>query len=169
MTAFDYQPALELAVAAATDAAGILLAECRLEQGPRGMDGHCPADTIAEQAIRGRLEEAFPSWGYLGEETASRRPAPGETHCWLVDPNDGTSAMQRGFRGHAVSIGLLRDGLPVLGVVHAVDAPDDDGDRFAWAEGCGPLTRNGVPVEREAWPTLLGLHDIVAVSQAADR
>jgi ADP-ribosylglycohydrolase len=76
--------------------------------------------------------------------------------------------MQQGFRGHAVSIGLLRDRLPVLGVVQAVDAPDDNGDRFARAEGCGPLTRNEVPVERDPWPEQLGPHDAVLVSQGAD-
>ena len=52
----------------------------------------------------------------------------------------------RGFRGSAVSIGLVRDGVPVLGVVYAFAYPDDHGDLLAWAEGCGPLTRNGRPV-----------------------
>ena len=37
--------------------------------------------------------------------------------------------------------------MPRLGVVFAFAYPDDDGDLFAWAEGCGPLTRNGRPVE----------------------
>ncbi|MCC7105656.1 MAG: ADP-ribosylglycohydrolase family protein, partial [Chloroflexi bacterium] len=115
------------------------------------------------------LTGAFPDWGYLGEETGARAPAGGETHLWLVDPNDGTEAMQLGYRGHAVSIGLLRDGVPVLGVVHAVDAPDDGGDCIAWAEGRGPLTRKGAPVQRDPWPERLGPDDVVIVSQAADR
>ena len=168
MDSHDYHRALQVAVDAAAEAALILLTECELEGGPGGELGHCPADEVAEQLIRARLETAFPDWGYLGEETGSRPPAAGETHIWLVDPNDGTRAMQQGFRGHAVSIGLLRDRVPVLGVVQAIDAPDDNGDRFTWAEGCGPLTRNGVPVERESWPRQLGPDDAVLVSPGAD-
>ncbi len=77
--------------------------------------------------------------------------------------------MQQGYRGSAVSIALLRGGVPVLGVVHALNAPDDEGDRFVWAEGCGPQTRNGQPIDHERWPTRLASTDIVLVSHAADR
>ena len=139
-----YATALAVAVQAAERAANILLAECAREGGPRGTGGHCPADEEAELVIRGLLLEAFPDWGYLGEETGQQAAAgAGHEHVWVVDPNDGTQSMLQGYRGHAVSIALLRAGKPVLGVVHAVDAPDDGGDRFAWAEGCGPLVRNG--------------------------
>ena len=169
MSVPNYHEALRVASAAAAEAAGILLEECARAAGPRGINGYCPADEVAERTIRERLTAGFPAWGYLGEETGYQAPADGGTHLWLVDPNDGTAAMQQGYRGHAVSIGLLCDGVPVLGVVHAVNAPDDVGDRFAWAEGCGRPTRNGVPVERPAWPERLGPHDVVLLSQAADR
>src|SRR5207245_5856984 len=53
-------------------------------------------------------------------------------------------------------------------VVHAVDAPDDAGDRFAWAEGCGSLVRNGRPVVPQRWPDSLGATDVVLVTQSAD-
>ncbi|MBI4493158.1 MAG: ADP-ribosylglycohydrolase family protein [Chloroflexi bacterium] len=165
----DYRSALQVAIDAADEAARILLAECARPDGPRGPLGHCPADDEAEWAIRRRLSAQFPGWGFRGEETGYQPPGEGETHLWVVDPNDGTEAMQRGYRGHAVSIGLLRDGIPVLGVVQAVDAPDDAGDRFAWAEGCGPLTRNGAPVERDPWPERLGPQEVVLGSHAADR
>ena len=164
----DYRLALDVAIEAAAQAAEILLAECARATGPRGSAGHSPADDLAEQTIRGRLTAAFPAWGYRGEESGFQAPAEGEAHLWLVDPNDGTDAMLRGYRGHAVSIALLRAGIPVLGVVHAVDAPDDGGDCFAWAEGCGLLRRNGQPVAPPTWPDRLRPHDIVLASQAAD-
>jgi ADP-ribosyl-[dinitrogen reductase] hydrolase len=170
MTSVDgYRGALEAAVRAATTARGLLLAECARPSGPRGVDGHCEADVEAERVIRRILLDACPSWGYRGEELGHAPPAVGESHYWVVDPNDGTSAMQRGYRGHAVSIAVVHDGAPVLGVVQAVDAPDDDGDCFAWAEGCGPIVRNGRPPQRPAWPSALGAHDVVLLSQAADR
>lgn len=165
----SYKPTLAAAVEAAKAAALVLRAECARPGGPRGSIGHCPADDEAEHIIRQRLLEACPTWGFLGEETGFQAPAANETHLWLVDPNDGTEAMQAGFRGHAVSIAALRNGEPVLGVVYAVDAPDDEGDLFAWAEGCGPIERNGSPLPPRQWRGKLMPDDVVFVSQAADR
>ena len=98
------------------------------------------------------------------------RAAPGAAGapCWLVDPNDGTRDYLVGRRGSAVSIGLLVDRRPVLGVVFAFAYPDDDGDFFAWAEGCGPLRRNGREVAA-ALPDALGPLDVVLVSSGGDR
>src|SRR5207237_6293283 len=122
-------------------------------------------DREAETLIRQRLLAAFPAWDYLGEETGAAPAAGGDgSHRWLVDPNDGTSAYLRGFRGSAVSIGLLRGGVPVLGVVFAFAHPDDHGDLLAWAEGCGPLTRNGRPVEAAPRPGGLEPRTVVLVA-----
>jgi fructose-1,6-bisphosphatase/inositol monophosphatase family enzyme len=147
----------------------ILLAECARPDGPRGEIGHCPADDEAEWAIRERLLGAFPEWGYLGEETGTSPRAEGAEYVWIVDPNDGTRAMQRGYRGHAVSVGLVCRGIPVLGVVCAVNAPDDRGDLVAWAEGCGPMLRNGLPLEPVDWPDRLGNTEVVCASLGANR
>ncbi len=84
---------------------------------------------------------------------------------WLVDPNEGTTAWLAGRRGAAVSIALLEASQPVLGVVHAFNAPDDRGDTIAWAEG-GPLTRNGEPVTR-VWPETAGADQVVLLPPAA--
>ncbi|MEA2639129.1 MAG: ADP-ribosyl-[dinitrogen reductase] hydrolase [Chloroflexota bacterium] len=118
--------------------------------------------------IRSRLRKAFPDWGYLGEETGSVGMDPPPQYIWLVDPNDGTRGFVLGTRGSAVSIGLLRDREPVLGVVYSPTAPDDDGDLIAWAEGCGPLRRNGEPVTRAAWPAMLRPHCVALLSTDTD-
>src|SRR5579859_224370 len=165
----ELSAALRTALEAVAAARAILLAECARPGGPRGEIGHCPADDEAEWVIRNHLLAAFPDWGYLGEETGSKPPANGAECVWVVDPNDGTRPMQRGARGHAVAVGLVRRGAPVLGVVCAVDAPDDRGDLVAWAEGCGPLLRNGLPVEPATWPLALGAEDIVCLSLSANR
>jgi hypothetical protein len=61
----------------------------------------------------------------------------------------------------------------VLGVVYAPTYPDDNGDLFAWAEGCGPVVRNGKPVTTSlADKNLNGSDDvpaIVYISQDADK
>jgi len=165
----DYRRPLDLAVDAALKAGALLRDEFHRAGGPRGAGAHAEADTEAERLIRHALVPAFPGWGYLGEETGAQPRAPGEAHLWLVDPNDGTRDYLKGRRGSAVSIALLRDGVPVLGVVYAFAAPDDRGDLFAWADGCGPMERNGRAVERPAWPTALGRYDVVLLSAAMNR
>ena len=166
----DYRAALAVAIEAAREAGEFLRKEFVRPGGPRGNDGHAEADEPAEQIIRKKILAAFPA-AYRGEETGSAEGSIRE-HIWLVDPNDGTSAYLKGWRGSAVSIALLRSGEPVLGVVYAFGYPDDDGDLIAWAEGCGPLSRNGKPVAVNlAEGKLEGgrLPAIVYISQDADR
>jgi ADP-ribosylglycohydrolase/fructose-1,6-bisphosphatase/inositol monophosphatase family enzyme len=165
----DLASALSVAARAAREAGALLRQEFHRPGGPRGHGGHAEIDRPSEEAIRGRLLAAFP-WGYLGEETGQAGPADGP-YLWLVDPNDGTRAYLQGWRGSAVSIAALRDGVPVLGVVYAFSYPDDDGDLFAWALG-GPLTRNGHPLTVNLADGTLeggaGLPALVFVSQDAD-
>lgn len=163
--------ALEAAVQAALQAGQLLRAEFHRPGGPRGSGGHADVDEQAEQVIREKILAAFPA-AYLGEETGSADGDDAE-HVWLVDPNDGTSAYLKGWRGSAVSIALIHRGAPVLGVVYAFGYPDDNGDLFAWAEGCGPLTRNGRPVTTNLADKGLDGDDdvpaIVFISQDADK
>lgn len=166
----SYGNVLRVAVEAAREAGDLLRQDFLKPGGPSGHGGHAEADERAEAVIRRHLLAATPDWGYRGEETAPGGIAGADGHhIWLVDPNDGTRAYLNGFRSSAVSIALLRDGTPVLGVVYAFAAPDNRGDFFAWAEGCGPLQRNGVPVERRPWATSLSPDTVVLVSQDADR
>ncbi|HET7294360.1 MAG TPA: inositol monophosphatase family protein [Vicinamibacteria bacterium] len=163
----ELKAALGVATAAALRAGETLRADLHRAGGPRGHADKAEADTEAEIAIREALAQAFPGWGYLGEETGRSAPVAGAP-VWLVDPNDGTRDYLLGRRGSAVSIGLVRDGRPVLGVVYAFAYPDDRGDLFAWAEGCGPLRRNGVPAAARP-PEALGAADVVLVSSGGDR
>jgi ADP-ribosylglycohydrolase/fructose-1,6-bisphosphatase/inositol monophosphatase family enzyme len=160
----DLAHALAVAIAAAREAGDALRADLHRPGGPRGAVDKAPADTEAEERIRARLLRELPGSGFLGEETG-RAPAGPGAPLWIVDPNDGTRDYLRGRRGSAVSIALLVERRPRLGVVFAFSYPDDDGDLFAWAEGCGPLTRNGRPA---APPEGLG-PEVVLVSSAGDR
>jgi len=166
----DYQLQLEVAVRAALAAGEMIRADFYRAGGPRGGGSKAPVDTEAEVAIRALLDAAFPDYGVIAEELPERNrpPSTGEEHVWLIDPNDGTASYLKGWRGSAVSIGLLRAGNPVLGVVFAPLAPDDRGDLFTWAEGCGPLTRNGVAIEHSPSHELTK-YSVVIVSQDADR
>jgi len=72
------------------------------------------ADLASEQTIREMLtrESALP---VFGEEAGGDEFDTG----WLVDPLDGTSNFVHGFDAVGVSIGLIENGVPVVGVVHA--------------------------------------------------
>lgn len=159
--------ALETALQAAGRAGDLLRADFHRPGGPRGHGDKAEADLEAEHLIREALLRAFPDWGYLGEETGGVAGRPGAP-VWLVDPNDGTREYLKGRRGSSVSIGLLVERRPALGVVFAFGHPDDGGDLFAWAEGCGPLRRNGIAVEARL-PESLGPDDVVVLSGGADR
>ena len=167
----SYERPLRVAIAAAREVGAVLLAEFHRPDGPRGAGGHCDADAQAEAIIRARLSAEFPEHGVRGEELPEQDcpPRDPDRHTWLIDPNDGTAAFLKGHRGSAVSVALLRNGKPVLGVVYAYAAPDDGGDLFAWGDGCGPMTRNGVPVAPPAWAPELTSDDTVVVSQDADK
>ncbi len=126
-------------------------------------------DADVEQIIYGTLAPPFPGYGYRGEELGLvSRSSDKRRHLWLVDPHDGTSAAKRGYRGASVSIALLCDGVPVLGVVYAYCAPDDLGDLFWWAYGLGSIYRNGNAVER-VWSDEPSDASTVLISQDADR
>ena len=163
----DLGPALRIALAAAREAGELLRTDLHRDGGPRGKVDKAEADVEAEALIRGRLSSAVPGWSYLGEETGRIEGEPGAP-MWLVDPNDGTRDYLKGRRGSAVSIGLLYEGRPVLGVVYAFSYPDDEGDLFSWAEGTGLVRRNGRAVAPPL-PAALTSSDVVVVSSGGAR
>ncbi|MFC7543677.1 inositol monophosphatase family protein [Siccirubricoccus deserti] len=122
-------------------------------------------DDEIEVMLREQLPALLPA-RWLGEETGEQ-VGPGGGWCWLVDPHDGTSAFLDGHRGSAVSIALLREGVPVLGVVHAPLSPDRGADTIAWAEGLDHLLRNRARVTPCLAKGALSAGAIVFVSQAA--
>ena len=77
------------------------------------------ADRDVEQLIRARVSEAFSQDGFLGEEYGLNEGTSGYT--WVVDPIDGTSPFVNGMPNWCVSIAVLKDGEPVIGVIQALD------------------------------------------------
>jgi myo-inositol-1(or 4)-monophosphatase len=75
------------------------------------------ADRRAEEILREELARARPGYGFLGEE-GGRHEGSDKTHCWIVDPLDGTTNFLHGIPQFAISIGLERDGTVVAGVIY---------------------------------------------------
>ena len=122
-------------ITALAEAAGrVLAAEFIRPGGPRGRAGHADVDDEIERNLRDELLKLFPA-RWLGEESGEL-VGPGGAWCWLVDPHDGTRAFLAGERGSAISIALLRDGVPVLGIVHAPLSPSASKKLCPWAAIC---------------------------------
>lgn len=78
------------------------------------------ADLAADRIIRAGLRAAFPNDLVVSEEAwPEGDPIPTAPRVWCVDPLDGTEDFCLGLSDFAVQIGLVQDGAPTLGVVHA--------------------------------------------------
>jgi myo-inositol-1(or 4)-monophosphatase len=75
------------------------------------------ADHRAEEILRAELTKARPGYGFLGEE-GGREDGADKSHCWIVDPLDGTTNFLHGIPQFAISIGLERDDVMVAGVIY---------------------------------------------------
>src|SRR5262249_18456682 len=107
----DYGRELSAAIAAAREAGALLRGGRHRAGGPRGAGDHADVDPEAERLVRDRLAAAT-AFSFRGEELGFVAGAD-PSHVWVVDPNDGTESFLRGARGPAVSIGLVRAGMPV--------------------------------------------------------
>lgn len=125
------------------EAGDLIRAELQRPCGPRGSGDKAVVDIEIELMLRHGLERIL-SCDFLGEETGSHQS--GHSCCWIVDPNDGTADFLSGRPGSAVSVGLLHQGKPVLGVVYAPVTPRG-ADCIAWQQGMRSLLRNGQSVD----------------------
>ncbi len=77
------------------------------------------ADLAAERIIVEMLKDAFPEIPIVSEELVDLEGLPpSAARFWVVDPLDGTREFVAKNDEFAVSIGLVEDGRPVLGVLH---------------------------------------------------
>jgi myo-inositol-1(or 4)-monophosphatase len=77
------------------------------------------ADIALDIFLKGHLSQLLPEAGWLSEETADDPARLDRRYVWIVDPIDGTRAFASGHPDWSISIALVRDGRPVLGVIHA--------------------------------------------------
>ncbi|MGO4102036.1 inositol monophosphatase family protein [Pseudomonas sp. TAF7] len=155
---------LALTVDAVVHAGELLAAEWERIGGPRGEGDKAPVDVEIETVLRSHLLDLL-CCDFWGEETGNS--LTGHPWCWVVDPNDGTSDFLKGLKGSALSVGLLHDRIPVLGVVYAPVTVGGVPDCIAWAEGLPNVLRNGHPVTAKLSAKTLSSDTLVMVSSAA--
>ena len=82
-------------------------------------------DHLSEALILDAIRARFPGDAILAEETGEHQAGAGEDaptlargRTWIVDPLDGTVNYANGIPFFCVSIGLVVDGVPAVGVIH---------------------------------------------------
>jgi myo-inositol-1(or 4)-monophosphatase len=101
----------------------------------------CEIDLEVDAYLREQLGRLDPEAGWLSEETVDDSDRIERRRLWVVDPIDGTRDYVRGRPGWAVSVALVEDRVPVIGVL---DAPAR-GEHWTAEKGKGAW-RNGEPV-----------------------
>ena len=110
-------------------------------KGPR--DVVTEVDHLCEDLIMRAVRQRYPNDHFYAEEIGEVAAA-GEVksgRVWIVDPLDGTINYANGIPFFCVSIALVAEGRPVLGVVH----DPSRNETFAGAVD-GPSLRNGEPI-----------------------
>jgi myo-inositol-1(or 4)-monophosphatase len=104
------------------------------------------ADYASERLVIDAIRDRFPDDAILAEESGEhaamvKRDGSRSGRTWVIDPLDGTVNYANGIPYYCVSIGLVVDAHPAVGVV----LDPARGDCYA-AAADGPATLNGEPI-----------------------
>ena len=121
----------------------------RRSQARRKADGTLvtQTDELVDRLISGAIAAKFPDHKVLSEEQSTQYE-PSAAYSWVVDPVDGTTNFARGLPVWGVSIALLCEGAPQVGVVNFPLL----GEEF-WAVRGQGAWRSGVPIQTNAGAT----------------
>ncbi|OLL56131.1 3'(2'),5'-bisphosphate nucleotidase CysQ [Bartonella henselae] len=105
-------------------------------------EGNSPvseADLAVDHFLKERLLVARPNYGWISEETKDNRSQRSYERSFVVDPIDGTRGFLSGSTYWCVSIAIIENGRPIIGVVQC----PAQGNVYAAVTGEG-ATLNGI-------------------------
>jgi histidinol-phosphatase len=143
----SFSPELEAAIAAVHEAGRLQRRRFRRRHDVEVKADDTPVtvtDRQSEERIRRLLEDRFPEYGFLGEESyaADEAAAPRVSGArWIVDPLDGTKKFVRGLPFFGPCVALEREGELVAGAIHLPAM----GETYAAERGQGAYL-NGRPI-----------------------
>lgn len=109
------------------------------------------ADLAVDAALRQSLGAARPGYGWLSEESPDDPARLAQDPVFVVDPIDGTRAFLAGEEAFALSLAVVRAGVPVAAVVHLPAR----GASYA-AHAGGAARKNGQPIRCNGRTELAG-------------
>ena len=112
---------LKLAISASLNAGEIIMKYYRDDYEIKDKGYHNPvttADNEADSFLKLELTNARPDYGWLSEETVDSEDRLEKERVWIVDPLDGTKEFIEGVPQFVVSVALVENGVPIIGVLH---------------------------------------------------
>ena len=112
---------LKITIKAAKEAGDVILKYYKSKYEIKDKSYHNPvttADKEADETIKKILMTNFPDYGWLSEETVDSSERLLKEKVWVVDPLDGTKEFIEGIPNFVVSIGLVKEGNPILGILY---------------------------------------------------
>lgn len=97
------------------------------------------ADVNVQNFLTAKLLALLPGSTVVGEENDKHQASDG--YLWVIDPIDGTSNFIRGMGLSVISVGLLKEGKPYIGVIYFPYR-----DEMYWAETGKGAFMNGTPI-----------------------
>jgi len=112
---------LNIAISAAKEAGTLIMNYYKADYEIRDKGYHNPvttADHAADSQLKGILMEAHSDYGWLSEETVDSPDRLSKKRVWVVDPLDGTKEFIEGVPHFVVSVALVENGEPIVGVLY---------------------------------------------------
>lgn len=94
------------------------------------------SDLLVQSYLCKKLKELLPEAGFYCEEENLKDTE--SEYIWVIDPIDGTANYSRNIAECVISVGLIRNKKPIVGVVHNIFRKD----MFSASKGDGAM-RNG--------------------------
>ena len=120
-------------------ASKLLTSDISIEQKGNDSNFVTSADVNVQHFLEEHLLKLIPGSTFLGEEE-DKKVVESE-YIWVVDPIDGTANFIRGLGASAISVGLVKDGNPYLGVIY-----EPYKDEMYYAERGRGAYLNGNPI-----------------------
>ena len=111
---------LKIAKEAAIEAGGLILNYYKADYEIKDKGYHNPvttADHAADTRLKEILTEARSDYGWLSEETVDSPDRINKDRIWIVDPLEGTKEFIEGVPHFVVSVALVENGNPIIGVL----------------------------------------------------
>lgn len=118
------------------------------------------ADLAADTLLKNRLLALLPEAGWLSEETVDNPARLEKSMIWVVDPLDGTKEFVMGIPEFSVSVALVKEGRPVLGIIF-----NPVTEELYVAEKGKGVTYNGQPAGVTPRKTLTGAKVVASRSE----
>ena len=112
---------LKIARDSAVEAGRIILNYYKADYEIKDKGYHNPvttADHAADKVLKEILTDSFPDYGWLSEETIDSKLRLKKEKVWVVDPLDGTKEFIEGVPHFVVSVALVENGIPIIGVLY---------------------------------------------------